>query len=98
MQSFLYNTEHNLPVDTSYMHVYLRVPKDEHPRDMLPPDYQTVDLESGRKLAALKERLKASPVRTIEYCKNGSQDPFIYIHSTFSQLFLAVFGIYDRIV
>ena len=59
MQAFLYNTEHNLPIDTTYMHVYLRQPKDEHPRDF--------DEHSSHKLAALKERLKKSPVRCIEY-------------------------------
>ena len=79
MQAFLYNTEHNVPMNTSYMHVYLRKPKPDHPRDMVrctaakesfgagATDNYQPDLNASRKLAELKERLKASPVRTLEY-------------------------------
>ena len=62
MQAFLHASEQGEPVDTTYMHVYLRKPKPEHARDSDEPGW-----DSGKKLAALKERLRQSPVKPIEY-------------------------------
>ena len=64
MQAFLHDTENGKEVDTTYMHVYLRKPKPEHARDM--KDGQ-VDENCAKKLAELKERLRNSPVKPIEY-------------------------------
>ena len=68
MQAFLHDAENGRPVDTTHMHVYFRKPKPEHARDRRMVDGESVvDEECGAKLAALKERLRQSPVAPIEY-------------------------------
>ena len=64
MQAFLHDCEEGRQVDTTYMHVYLRRPKPEHARDMRDGK---VDEACAQKLSQLKERLRNSPVKPVEY-------------------------------
>jgi hypothetical protein len=59
LHAFLHDTEKGNPIDTTHMRAYLRAPQDHHQRDE--------NSTAGDSLANLKERLRQSPVRVVEY-------------------------------